>query len=180
MGILRIIRHLFQRKEAYLPQLPAKQREVALPGRKAPWLCCGDFAETAKNHCHAVCVANLLRYLFPERKISFGEVHDIIGNGPIFTLRKLKKLCRCRQLPLITKKLRSADELQAALSCGEPCMILVANHLCDWHWILAMGFAESDGELFLRIVDGWHADCEHWYPVKKNSGWLSAYSTRKA
>ena len=59
-------------------------------------------------------------------------------------------------------------------------MILMANHLCDWHWILALGFAESaDGQQFVRIADGWHPDCDRWYAVEKNAEWLAAYTIRK-
>lgn len=154
-------------------------REYSLPALSRRWVCCGDFADIAKNHCHAVCLCNLLTYLFPERQISFREVHKIVKNGPIFTLRKAKQLFCRKQLPLTTEKLRTVDELKTALSAGNPSMLLIANRLFDWHWILAVGFAESNGELFLRIADGWHPDCDRWYPVRKNAGWLSAHSIKK-
>ncbi len=179
MGIFRIIRHLFRRKKSYLNQPPSKLTEYSLPDLDNSWLCCGDFSDVAKNHCHAVCVCNLIHFLFPECVISFEEVHNIIGNGPVFTLRKLKKLCRHSSLSIRCNKLYTEEDVKTSLSSGEPCIILVANHLCDWHWILAVGFAESDEETLLRIVDGWHTDCDRWYPVRKNHGWLAAYSMKK-
>ena len=178
--MLRFLRHLFRRKTAFLQTIPAAKQEHSLPDLNRRWACCSDFADRAKNHCHAVCLCNLLSYLFPKQQISFSEVHKIVKNGPVFTLRKAKRLFSSYHLPLSAEKLRNYEDLKTALSHENPCMILMANHLCDWHWILALGFAETDdGQQFVRIADGWHPDCDRWYAVEKNAEWLAAYTIKK-
>ena len=174
--MLSIFRHLFRRKQPFLGQLPTAAQSRSLPHLNTAWVCCDDFRSSAKNHCHAVCICNLLRYCFPEQGFSFSEIHKRVGNGPVFSLQKMRKFCEEKQLPLTAEKLRSSKDLNAALADGHPCVVLMANRLWEWHWILVVGIAESaDGQQFLRIVDGWHSDCDHWYKIETAAPWLSAY-----
>lgn len=186
MGFLRILRHLLRQKDPFFreEQLPANTfRSYDLPHGKVRWCITGDYAETAKNHCAAVCLTNLALCFtqmgilpsLPVDKI-FTAVHQLIGNGPIFFLQKKAKRCfsNTNQF-LIGKKLCSFSEVKDSLEQGRPCALLLANHLLDWHWVLVLGYREySAEECYLRMADGWHPTADRYYRLLPGAEWLSA------
>lgn len=113
-----------------------------------------------------------IRYLFR-------TVHSVSGNGPVFSVgrgsvRMLRDL-GIRQDPAPIKKLRSRSGFRAAgaehlsvseimyekirrrIDDGYPVALLVAAAPFDWHWVLAMGYAQAEyGRHFLLILDNWH------------------------
>lgn len=114
-----------------------------------------------------------------QARMLFSTVHRVAGNGPVFSVtgrssRLLQKL-GIPGIPKPIKKLRSRSGLPAAeaehlsvseimyekirqeVDAGHPVALLVAAAPFDWHWILAMGYAEAEyGRHFLLILDNWH------------------------
>lgn len=123
-----------------------------LPDRSAPvpshpFAVTGDFSGIAKNHCCAVTVTNLVlqgfagpgwKARYHNTEELFRDVHRIVGNGPVFSMKKANRFLRENRLDGQFLKI-SKDALAPALSAGRPAALLVAASLFDWHWVLAVG-----------------------------------------
>lgn len=161
-----------------------------LPAADTRFAVTGEFFDEAKNHCGAVCATNVLLYFralagvpvksTTERHRIFTAIHDVVGNGPIFSLQK--KISRCPFIAVRGKKLRSVQELVSALDHGCPCILLLANGLFDWHWVLCVGYltARENGQekLFLRLADSWTPVCNTIYEPGVGSKILSMTAYR--
>ena len=147
--------------------VPDVVRSRILPAADTRFAVTGEFFSEAKNHCGAVCATNVLLYFravagipvrsAAERHRIFAAVHDVVGNGPIFSLQK--KISRCPFIAVRGKKLHGIPELVSALDHGLPCILLLANGLFDWHWVLCVGYLiireNGKEKICLRLADSW-------------------------
>lgn len=171
--MFQLLRHFLRKKLPYQTEKQLPQgiyQDFVLPHLNMDWATTYEFAFMAKRHCAAVCVCNGRLYLSGgKKKELFPAIHGKIGNGPVFSLRKAQPWLQRRNL-------RSYEELKAALASGHPCAILMANHIWDLHWVLAVGWREyDDGPCYIHIHDGWHSSADRWYRLDKGAEWLSAY-----
>lgn len=153
---------------------PGPSNEVRLPGSGRRFAVTGDYREPARNHCAAVCLANVILCLKAGRTVRqeerdriFRRTYALLGNGPLFT-REFRKgagnalyeagLTGCRLRPC-----GSPGAVRSCLEQGSPCAVLVMIAPLDWHWVLAVGCREyEDGSFYLRICDGWNARADRW------------------
>lgn len=177
MGLFHIILHLLRKKSSFvrreqLPEGPFTARN--LPALPLCWDCTGDHKNSAKNHCAAVCVTNArLYYRQGTTAELFPQVHQQLGNGPVFALHKAKNWFHL-------KKIRHFCELEAALSAGRPCALMLSTPKHEWHWVLVVGYREyPDGSRWLRIADGWNKDGERYYSLINDSDWLSCCALKQ-
>lgn len=138
------------------------------------WAVTGDFSAVAENHCAAVAVMNLALYFAaggrPElKKPSYGDtfaaVHKAVGNGPVFRLtgRAKRYFANCGYV-LASRPLGDYGGIRAAVNNGHPCVLLLADGLLQWHWVLAVGCREyAGGGEYIRLVSGWHRAADRFY-----------------
>lgn len=166
--------------------LPARgYSSVNVPNLCAEWAATRDFSALAVNHCAAVAVTNLALYFAqngcPELakatyRDTFAAVHKIVGNGPVFKISGRAKEyfsgCGCA---LNCRPLADYDGIKAAVKNGCPCAVLLADGLLQWHWVLAVGYREyTSGEVYLRLVSGWHRAADRFYKPETGSVLLGA------
>ncbi len=185
MKILSLLQHLLHKKEAFivLNQLPSSVKIHMLPCLSQDWCCTDDFKTTAKRHCFTVCICNLLLWYFRDKNLDkedlFYQLHMELGNGPIFRLRKAKKIFENEAFPLDTQSVSNIDQIQSALNNGQACPILLALKPWDWHWVLAVGWLEFEGDTYLLILDGWHTCADRLYKLEPGKEWLKAWTVKR-
>ena len=173
-------------------------RERRIAPEASRFVTTGDFMEEAKNHCAAVCATNLLdivqQKLVPEWEKEevgalFLRVHESMGDGPVFFFdRRLRRFFRKdfglrHHLTMESWKVRRFEEMKEALDAGLPCVLLLANDLFHWHWVLAVGYREyvsdpaeagKEAKGFLRLADSWQRTADTFYRIGDGSRLLSA------
>ena len=153
------------------------------------WAVTGDFPDLARDHCCATMFTNYLIYLEGrglyhgsargDLRSLFRTVHSVIGNGPVLNIRgKSRRLFGRNHIPASAvpvnhlRSRRGIDQernlssteimyrrIRGEILQGSPVALLVAAAPLDWHWVLAMGFAEFEyGRHGLLILDNWHRD----------------------
>lgn len=160
--------------------------EKTIPLNDLEFASTGDFKDTAKNHCGAVCALNIVLVLSQrEPMLSVGEsalekfkaIHKIIGNGPTPSIAKgLLKYAQKQRVKLnYQSDIKSFEDVKAAADRGNPCGILLANAVLDWHWVTCVGYREyQNGEKYIRIADGWSKAANRFYKLNAGSAWISA------
>lgn len=158
-----------------------------LPATDLPWFTTYRANDIANNHCGAVMVTNLALYyasLGADNLIvnddidkTFVAVHKVVGNGPVFNLgQKARKYFRQRGYDLSLRSAASYSALKSALNAGNPLGLILASTLFDWHWVLALGWAQyAEGDNYLYIIDGWNSS-PRYYRIHRGSLWLQATS----
>ena len=152
------------------------------------WAATGDFRDLAKNHCAAVAVTNLALYFSsrgydglmpgyrtPEgRRETFREVHQRVGNGPVFSIaRKAKRFFRRRGVPLRVARANTLSEIEQAIDRDRPVAIQISDGLLSWHWVLCVGtLRDFRGGVYLRVVSGWHRTIDKYYKPFTGSAWI--------
>ena len=168
MYFFHILFHLLRKKQGFFHQEQLPQGAFTahnLPSLPSRWFCTDDFKHLARNHCAAVCVMNVLLYF--RQKCPFECVHRHIGNGPVFSLRKAKAWFSLH-------KIHSVNQLESALSFGQPCAMMVSTPRHDWHWVLVTGIREyPNGSCWLQIADGWHSEDVRFCRLEREHDWLS-------
>lgn len=168
MKLFHIILHLLRKKSVFqrreqLPQKAFSARNLSFTPQR--WFCTDDFKQQARNHCAAVCIMNAMLYY--KHRPSFESVHHLIGNGPVFHLRKAKEW-------FYLHKIRNTEQLESALAAQLPCALLLSTPRHEWHWVLVTGIREyPDGSRWLCIADGWHSDDLRFYRLQQEHDWLS-------
>ncbi len=159
--------------------------EKTIPLNNLNFACTGDFNDIAKNHCGAVCALNIVLILSQKEMLSMGEsslekfreIHKIIGNGPTPSIaRGLLKYAQSHGVKLnYQSDIKSFEDVKAAIHRGNPCGILLANAVLDWHWVTCVGYREyQNGEKYIRIADGWSKAASRFYKLNTGSAWISA------
>ncbi len=185
MRILSLIRHIFRCKEVFIPteQLPESIKIHKLNCLSQDWCCADDFRHTAKRHCFSVCICNLLLWYFRDENLDkeklFNQLHKKFGNGPIFSFRKTEHAFKNEAFPLESQAVSSIDQIKSALDNGQACPILLALKLWDWHWILAVGWLEYEGNTYLLILDGWNPCADRLYKLQPGREWLAAWTVKR-
>ena len=217
-------------EESELPQCRFS-REIVLPCQNVQWAITTDFLDIARNHCAAVTVTNLILYFenitsqqqepnYAQNNTQgnvqddaqgnvrdhvrdiFTGVHDLIGNGPVFTIRRKAQRCaRAYEMDLLRKSqnrpaqccicatelnlrsrpVKTCEDFVRAISAGHPCALLLAQDLLHWHWILCTGVRIYENTAFsnpkggyLRIMDNWHRSVSRFYQPGRGSVMISA------
>ncbi len=183
MNFLRGLRHLFRRKEAFLAleHFPENHPLCPLSQPEQDWACTDDFQQIAKHHCFSVCICNLLLCLFREEKLKkeqlFPLLHRSIGNGPIFSMKKAEHFFRQENIPVQIQVIHDTAQLKAVLYQEQVCPLLLALRPWSWHWVLAVGYLELEGNCYLLILDGWHKNLR-LYHLQKGSEFLAAWAVK--
>lgn len=150
------------------------------------WATTNEFSQIANNHCGATAVTNLALY-FAKRgstnlKVNssvydtFVEVHNIVGDGPKFTIAdEAKEYFSDRGYTLKNSSVGSFSGIKTAVGNNRPCGILLADGIVQWHWILCVGYREyTSGGSYMRVVNGWEDTTLIFYKCNSGSAWLSA------
>lgn len=134
-----------------------------------------DCADLARNHCAATMLTNWVINCCGDdsaeydRRALFQAVHAFVGNGPILWLeRRANRYLRSRHIPYVCTQIgrhlveprpdRLVQIVVRELDAGRPCGLMVAESLISWHWVLAVSAEQGpDGDVAIRIIDGWHA-----------------------
>ena len=148
------------------------------------WITTYQTEDFGNNHCGTVCVSNLALYFENAGKINtnatgegvFIWAHQYVGNGPNPTIASAAKdFFADMGYNLNYQTCSTTDSYKTAISASNPCGILLANGIVDWHWILGVGWRQySSGELYFRIVDGWNDTANRFYRPYSGSLWISA------
>lgn len=153
---------------------------------KVNWAVTKDFSDIAKNHCGAVCALNIVLFfaqkateLLTEGDIrkTFVALHDLIGNGPTPSIASntSKYFSQMGYTLRYRSNIKSIEELKAAIDRNNPCGILLANALADWHWVLGAGYRVYEGgDGYIIIQDGWNRGVLRYYKPNSGSAWVSA------
>jgi hypothetical protein len=144
----------------------------------------GEYDDTAKNHCAAVCLTNLTAALsaVTGRQLlengspqeTFSIYHDMVGNGPVASISGAwSRYGKQRGLQLRSRPVRNFADVQAAISMGHPCAILLTDGPLQWHWVTVTGWAEGEGHYTLRIHDGWNLRDDRYYDLSSRPMWIT-------
>ncbi len=179
-------------RQSALPEDP-EDFVYTLPGSDIRYAVTGDFMDRARNHCASVCTANLVLYFKNQeeaqrnekplrrsrgeleelkraralfRESVFSSAYRVLGEGPVFRIRKpaLAEL-HSRGLPCTAYRLSPGDKsaLLQALHKGMPCALLIRISPFNWHWILAVGYRHcEDGRTFLQVCDSWNPRADRY------------------
>lgn len=160
--------------------------EEKLPVDGIDWATTGEFSAAAKRHCGAVCATNIALFFAASgcaplkkegsKERTFEAVHKIIRNGPVIKIAGgVKKYFSQCGFTLACHSVRNDfEKVKAATAKGRPCGILLARSLCDWHWVLCVGWREYDsGGQYLRIIDGWNNTADKFYHVNEGSRFVA-------
>ena len=168
MKFFHIILHLLRKKVGFYCETQLPQGEFISHGSSTfqqRWFCTDDFKYSARNHCAAVCIMNALLYF--DQSPAFRIVHPLIGNGPVFSLRK----ARCW---FSMQKIHDTMKLEAVLAEGKICAMMIATPLHEWHWVLITAIRKyPDGSRWLQIADGWHSNDLRYYRLEQEHDWIS-------
>lgn len=143
------------------------------------WAKTGDFNKFAKNHCAAVLVTNLalyyekigyVRLIENNLQNTFKSIHKQVGNGPkLFIAKDAKIYFHQRGYKLRTNTFRSFNAIKKSTGQNHPLGLLLTAGLFEWHWVMVVGWLETDSGLkYLKIVSGWDSK-NIWY-YKLGSG----------
>ncbi|MGI5949987.1 hypothetical protein [Peptoniphilus sp.] len=149
---------------------------------KMNWITTGQTNLYAKNHCAAVAETNMFLYYNRENsndKIKiFKKVHEIVGNGPVFSIdTSAKKFFKANGYSLFSKKVNNISNYKEEIENGHIVAILIAKGIVNWHWILGVGFREyEDGNFYAQIIDGWNNTSDKFYKLNNDKSWISARS----
>ena len=138
---------------------------------EGPFATTAEFSATARNHCCAVMVLNLLLLRFPaycagfSRSELFEEIHGEIGNGPVLSLRRANRFLQKTQLP---GRLIRIPRSQFPSCRAEYHALLLAAAPLDWHWVLAIpdsGKNPPAPDAAIPVITGWDPDRPYlWNP----------------
>ena len=164
-------------------QAEIKRRFVLCPDNVG-WAVTGDFTDVANNHCCATLLTNYSVFLDACRRRDAGRlrgydyrevfngVHHFVGNGPVLRIDPKANAwfasagmnAHCKVIHGLSHGERAYLRIRDELLGGNPCALLVAAGLFNWHWIMAVGFVEyEDGGHQLLIVDNWTRRGFHLY-----------------
>ncbi len=179
-----------------LSDLTPERSAFTLPESDIRYAVTGDYADRARNHCACVCCVNLVlyfRYLeekdrpSPVRmtrqerealKISralqrdalFERIHERLGNGPVFFIRKAALgLLEENGFRAETLRIRPRDRegMIRALDQGIPLALLLRISPFNWHWVLAVGWRiQEDGTFLLEVADSWNPRSDRFLEMK--------------
>lgn len=137
-----------------------------------------DNKDLAKNHCGATAATNLGHYYIRnlDQDSLFKKFHSEIGNGPVFFIaKKIQRTFKDLGRDLEYFSTREAYEIKAALDQNHMGILLLANGLFDWHYVVVLGYRlYENGELYLIIMDGWTKDRNRFYKINSGSLLLTA------
>lgn len=137
------------------------------------WATSSKFSDRAKNHCAATAVTNLsifyankgYKNLFVDGDIykTFMSVYYYIGNGPrIIIANDIKKIFKKRGYDIDILYCRKFEDIKNSIDNNRPVLLLLADKLFSWHWVMGLGYYESDNK-YVRIVDGWNNSSDKFY-----------------
>ena len=136
----------------------------------------GQTGDYLNNHCGATAATNFARHYIREdwRKI-FVNVYALIGNGPAFFIsHKIKRYFKSHGLKLKSKIHFKTDKIKKASIRNRLSILLLANGIFDWHYVLCLGYrAYANGDDYLIIADGWTRTVSY-YKVNRGSLMFSA------
>lgn len=138
------------------------------------WATSSKFSDRAKNHCAATAVTNLsifyankgYKNLFVDGDIykTFMSVYSYIGNGPrIIIANDIKKIFKKRGYDIDILYCRKFEDIKNSIDKNRPVLLLLADKLFSWHWVMGLGYYESDKNKYVRIVDGWSNSSDKFY-----------------
>lgn len=137
-----------------------------------------DNKDLAKNHCGATAATNLGHYYLRDLSFDllFKKFHSEIGNGPVFFIpKKILRVFKDLGKDLDYFSTRDVEEIKTALYQNLMGILLLANGLFDWHYVVALGYRiYENGDMYLIIMDGWTKDRKRFYKINSGSLLLSA------
>lgn len=112
----------------------------------------------AKNHCAAVMLSNLAQCFEDSGPNRLTRIYGQIGDGPVVCAPSRGRRClqALSSIDLRVRGWRRYARIPSQIELGRPCAVMVAKDIGNWHWVLCIGWRRyENGELWLRIVDGW-------------------------
>lgn len=166
-----------------LPDFKYEDKKLDLSG--IHWAEMRKFSDIAKNHCGPTFITNLAIYfeskgytgllIDGDVRKTFEHVHKMTGNGPVvMTARTAKKYFAQRGYKLKYSIVDSFEEIKEAIDQGKPLSLLVMEHLFSWHWVMGVGYLDSDKYDFVRIINAWEDTPERFYLVNQGAVFMSA------
>ena len=149
------------------------------------WAVMYKFNDIANNHCAATLITNLCIYfqkqgysgLLIDNSIrkTFEYIHQVVGNGPVFTTAKAAKryFAKCGYL-LNYRMIYNYESIKEAIDLGMPIGILLAEKPFEWHWVLGVGYLESSDKKFIWIINAWQNSDDSLYMLNHGSKFISA------
>lgn len=151
------------------------------------WAVTGDFNDIATNHCGATAVTNLALYfaqtgksnlkINDSKRDTFIAVHNIVGNGPVMTIAAdAKQYFKNRGYTLNYSSANDYDSYTSAIRKNNPCGILLADGIVEWHWVIGIGYRNYYDNLgkYMQIVDGWNNSTNRYFKMNSGTAWISA------
>ena len=153
-----------------LSDLSRAAGSYTLPESDIRYAVTGDYADRARNHCACVCCVNLVLFFraleeksapSPVRRMTreerealkrsraayrdalFERIHERLGNGPVFSIRReALRLLEENGFEAGILRIRPSDRegMIRALDRGIPLALLLRISPFNWHWILAVGY----------------------------------------
>lgn len=137
-----------------------------------------DNKDLAKNHCGATAATNLGHYYIRDldQDSLFKKFYSEIGNGPVFFIaKKIQRTFKDLGKDVEYFSTRDLGEIKDALDQNHMGILLLANGLFDWHYVIVLGYRLYENEeLYLIIMDGWTKDRRRFYKINSGSLLLSA------
>jgi hypothetical protein len=180
-----------------LSDLSRAAGSYTLPESDIRYAVTGDYADRARNHCACVCCVNLVLFFraLEERKSPapagrvtgeerearkrakalfrdalFERIHERLGNGPVFFIRKeALRLLEENGFRAEALRIRPSDRegMIRALDQGIPLALLLRISPFNWHWVLAVGWRiQEDGAFLLEVADSWNPRSDRFLEMK--------------
>lgn len=165
-------------REEDLPNFKYDDKKLEMAG--IHWAEMDKFSDIAKNHCGPTFITNLAIYFESQgykgllidndvRK-TFEHIHKMTGNGPVvMTAGTAKRYFAQRGYILKSNQVDSFEEIKEAIDHGMPVSLLIVESLFSWHWVMGVGYLDSDEYDFVRIINAWEDTNERFYLVNKSS-----------
>ena len=118
----------------------------------------GATGDTLNNHCGATAATNLaLNFIHDDWQKIFARAYAMIGEGPaLFIGHKVKRLFSSYKKKVKTRVYRSRDKIKKSIIRRRLSILLLANGLFDWHYVLCLGYRTYEsGDDYLILADGW-------------------------
>lgn len=170
-------------REEDLPDFEYIDKKLDLKG--VHWAEMDKFRDIAKNHCGPTFITNLAIYFDSQgyegllidndvRK-TFEHIHKMTGNGPVvITAWAAKRYFAQRGYRLKSNQVDSFKEITEAIDQGMPLSLLIMENLLNWHWVMGVGYLDSDHYDFVRIIDAWEDTDQRFYLVNQSSLFIAA------
>lgn len=145
------------------------------------WFTTSMFSLRAQRHCSSVMALNLFHLFYLQGKTThfnaselFSLIHKKMGNGPQLWIKsKMKRIFAQKGLHLQLTRIKKRQDIFQAIQNNTPVLVLLRQHLFDWHWVMVVGVIDEDT---LEIVDNWHQKGQRAYPLNQKAKLIQSFA----